>query len=112
MQVWCLYEVVNVFWAASEVQLHLALAPSEHAAFLHDLAHDRSRLESALASFDARNANATVEEDRERIFEHIAQVHAGGLRDDGIDDFNRSVREALHNAMRAYSWQIASGRDL
>lgn len=81
------------------------MSPEERRAFIRALHADRRAVEAALASFDARTAEATVEADRAMIFALISS-HFGNEKQDAFDDFNETVRYAVRNAIAAFSWQI------
>jgi hypothetical protein len=76
---WCLYEIVHT-QTADNVRFGLALAPAERAALIRALRHDRSAVEAALLSFDARRADASLAADKTMILELIAQRFGRGTQ--------------------------------
>jgi len=109
--------------AAAMRQFGLTMPPSERDAFQRALETDSARVVRALTSFDAREAQASVHEDRERILELIAsrfapsglsgaQLRAQGRprehadHEAALDTFNATVRSAVRDAIAGWSWGV------
>ena len=90
-RVWCLLEIFTALHSDADVTM--VMSASQVDSFKHNLEHNRDALEEAIDSIDAQNAIATVEADREAIFEVI---HRGV----GFDCFNSEIRSALRASLR------------
>jgi hypothetical protein len=93
-RVWCLFELYIAITLGAKVIMHF---PAEDAAgFYSKLRKDEADVETAalVPTIDAKQAQATMEGDRVRIFQEIADSI-------GMDEFNRQLQEYLEGAMRA-----------
>jgi hypothetical protein len=99
-RVWCLYELVQTINFPGTA-VYLSMPTEERTAFLRRLRSrdTRAMVEQALEMFDARHAQASVEEDRAMIFGLI-------LESGGFDQFNRHVRESMRHGLAASSWLL------
>lgn len=101
-RVWCLYEVVHCCIVKADTFLKFTMAPEECDAFTRAARANPSAVEQ-LIQFDARQAEATVEQDRAMIMRLIEDQfdlrNAPELKidesGDHIDRFNRSLRRTL-----------------
>lgn len=102
----CLYELVHSLHP--EVDLDLTVPPAERARFVKALHNDPCRVQQMLTTFDARDAQVTVDADRDLILQMIASTFGGIYEgdDDGIEYFNQETRLAIHDALAAFSWQL------
>jgi hypothetical protein len=93
-RVWCLFELYIAITLGAKVIMHF---PAEDAAgFYSKLRKDEADVETAalVPTIDAKQAQATMEGDRVRIFQEITDSI-------GMDEFNRQLQEYLEGAMRA-----------
>ncbi|KAG8459270.1 hypothetical protein KFE25_014115 [Diacronema lutheri] len=106
-RVWCLYEIVHSLHPS--VVLDLTVPRAERMRFVQALAHDLSAVEEQLCSFDARNAQVTVPEDKLVILSLIEE-HFGGrfgyVEGEGLSIFNEETRAAIRAALAACSWDM------
>jgi chromosome segregation ATPase len=94
--VWCLFELYIAITLSAKVIMHF---PAEDAVgFYSKLRNEevKAGVESValVPTIDAKQAQATMESDRERIFQEITDSI-------GMDEFNRQLQEYLEGAMRA-----------
>lgn len=101
---WCLFEIASS-QLYDDVELHITMDRAERAMFLRALQADRRVVESVLARFDARDAHASVEEDK-RMIDSLIHGYWGGDGLDAFNEFNELVRTALFRALPAFSWQV------
>ena len=108
-RVWCLFELYIAITLSAKVIMHF---PAEDAVgFYSKLRNEEVDVETTpkrntrrlkagvetvalVPTIDAKQAQATVESDRERIFQEITDSI-------GMDEFNRQLQEYLEGAMRA-----------
>jgi hypothetical protein len=113
-RMWCLFEMYIAITLGAKISMHF---PAEDAAgFYAKLQKDEADVEitpkrntrrlntdleavALVPTIDANQAQATVESDRERIFQEITDSI-------GIDEFNRQLQEHLEGAMRAAAMEV------
>ena len=102
-RVWCLLEIFTAMNVGAEVIM--CLSDAEQASFAAKLAQNQADVHQALDAVDAEKAQATVDKDRDMIFELIR----GGT---GFDAFNRTIREALRRSFEFAALAAAQRRML
>jgi hypothetical protein len=92
--VWCLFELYIAITLNAKVIMHFPAEDAE--GFYSKLRKEEAAVETValVPTIDAKQAQATMESDRERIFQEIADSI-------GMDEFNRQLQEYLEGAMRA-----------
>jgi len=95
-RVWCLFELYIAITLSAKVIMHF---PAEDAVgFYSKLRNEEVKADvetvALVPTIDAKQAQATMESDRERIFQEITDSI-------GMDEFNRQLQEYLEGAMRA-----------
>lgn len=112
-RVWCLHEIMACHQHG--LTLQLALAPDEHRSFVRVLASNPASVQTILTSFDARQAEASIEADKDRIFAQIElsfgenSMHSGtnGSREsDAFAQFNRRVSSMIQKSLQTFSWEV------
>mmetsp|Transcript_9676 Transcript_9676/g.25040 ORF Transcript_9676/g.25040 Transcript_9676/m.25040 type:complete len:358 (-) Transcript_9676:58-1131(-) len=105
-RVWCLFELVHSLQPS--VELDLTVPAAERARFVNALHQDPGAMQAMLTNFDARNASASGDADREAILMVIAHYFGGILEDDddGLEYFNQETRMAIRDALAGMSWSI------
>ena len=85
---WCLFEVYVAI--TEDVGVVVTLSENEEVGFQKALQKNNglARVENALANLDARNASASVPDDKDLIMAKIE----GGV---GVEAFNERVRECM-----------------
>ncbi len=69
---WCLFEMYCT--AATGSRFEIAMSPNEEIAFLDDLVSDSGVINRMLAQIDVQKSEATVQEDKDRIFQIVTDV--------------------------------------
>jgi hypothetical protein len=93
-----------------DVTFHLMMANDDRRQFVEALARAPQLVEKALRNFDARTAEASNEEDKEKIFALIQSRFGEDGARDAFEHFNQLVNTALANALMAASWQVSPER--
>ena len=88
---WCLLEIFTAISAKADVIMGFSLA--EESSFKERLAQNQAEVEAALAAVDAERAEATVQADRDMIFEAIKHGT-------GFEGFNDTIRRALRESLQ------------
>jgi hypothetical protein len=89
-RVWCLFELYIAITLSAKVIMHF---PAEDAVGFYSKLRNEETV-ALVPTIDAKQAQATMESDRERIFQEITDSI-------GMDEFNRQLQEYLEGAMRA-----------
>jgi hypothetical protein len=97
-RVWCLFEMYRGLSGVGGTA-DVVLSRLEKQAMQVALAHDWTKFESLVVSIDARDAEVTVQSDRDNIFGLITADA------DGFSGLNAAIRESL------YHWLITSGEE-
>jgi chromosome segregation ATPase len=96
-RVWCLFELYIAITLSAKVIMHF---PAEDALGFYSKLRRNEEVKAGVETvalvptIDAKQAQATMESDRERIFQEITDSI-------GMDEFNRQLQEYLEEAMRA-----------
>ena len=113
-RMWCLFEMYIAITLGAKISMHFPAEDAE--GFYTKLQKDEADVEitpkrntrrlntdleavALVPTIDANQAQATVESDRERIFQEITDSI-------GIDEFNRQLQEHLEGAMRAAAMEV------
>eukprot|EP00937_MAST-01D_sp_MAST-1D-sp2_P004358 g4358.t1 len=88
-RVWCLLEIYTAMQEGAE--LVMCLGSAEQASFADNVVQNQVDVQRVLETLDAREAEATVEGDRDMIFDLIRDGA-------GFTDFNRTIRDALRRS--------------
>merc|ERR1712217_494802 len=90
-RVWCLFEI-HTAWH-HDCKIKLQFTPREKLSFFRRLTLNFNSVKNDLGDIDARQANATVSEDKARI---LAKIE----REGGVDSFNSSLADILEESLR------------
>jgi len=96
---WCLYEVYVAY--ANNIPLTMAFSGQAALGFVDGLKKNQHKLEHLINSVDARDGQATKEDDRRMILRKIQTV--------GFDRYNKFISSTLRNSLNLVAVQAAQG---